>query len=155
MSRKVLNYRIEDDGRDNGKMFVITEMPPSKSEKWAMRAILALMEAGIDLPEGFESMGMAGLAEVGIKSLSHLRWEVVEPLMDEMWSCVAIIPDPSKPQIVRPLIESDIEEVLTRIKIRKEILGLHMDFSKAVARLKSMPQAAAVETGQNTKTLQR
>lgn len=133
MARSVVNYTVTDDNRDKGKTFVLTEMSASKAESWAMRAILALMEGGVDLPTGFERAGLAGMVEVGIRALSHLRWEVAEPLLNEMWDCVQYMPDPSKPHVVRDLIESDIEEVMTRVKIRAEIWKLHADFLKAVA----------------------
>ena len=133
MARKSTNYTVTDDNRDNGKVFVITELPAARAESWAFRAILALMEGGVELPPGFERMGMAGIAELGIRALSHLRWEVAEPLLAEMWDCVQIMPDPAKPHVVRPLIDQDIEEVMTRIKIRAEVWKLHTDFLSAVA----------------------
>lgn len=133
MARSIVNYTVTDDNRDKGKTFVLTEMSASKAESWAMRAILALMEGGVDLPAGFERAGLAGIAEIGLRALSHLRWEVAEPLLAEMWDCVQYMPDPSKSHVVRDLIESDIEEVMTRIKIRAEIWKLHTDFLKAVA----------------------
>jgi hypothetical protein len=137
MARKTIDYTVVDEGRDKGKLFLLTEMPASHAESWAMRAILALMAGGVDLPEGFERLGMAGMAELGIKALSRLKWEDAEPLLTEMWQCVQIIPDPGKPQIVRRLIEEDIEEIATRINLRMEIWKLHVDFSKAAAPLNS------------------
>ena len=133
MARTVSNYTVTDEGRDNGKVFVLTEMPASRAESWAMRSLLALMAGGVEVPEGFDRMGMAAMAEVGIKALAGLKWEVAEPLLAEMWSCVQIMPDSSKPHIVRNLIEEDIEEIATRIKIRAEVWKLHTGFLKAVA----------------------
>ncbi len=145
MARKTTNYTVTDDGRDKGKVFVLTEMPASRAESWAMRALLALMESGVELPDGFERMGMAAMAEIGIRALSGLRWEVAEPLLDEMLSCVMIMPDPHKPHVIRNLIEEDIEEIMTRIKIRAEIWKLHTDFLKAVAPLKSAGDPAPAD----------
>ena len=105
MARNTANYTVTEEGRDQGKVFVLTEMPASRAESWAMRALLALMAGGIEVPEGFERMGMAAMAEIGIKALAGLKWEVAEPLLAEMWSCVQIMPDSSKPHIVRNLIE--------------------------------------------------
>ena len=73
MSRRTLIYTVKSDNRDKGKKFQITEMSASRGEAWAMRALLALMAGGVNLPEGFERMGMAGLAEVGIRALSNLQ----------------------------------------------------------------------------------
>ena len=131
--RKVSVITITDQNRDKGKAFQITEMPASQGESWATRALLALMAGGVDLPEGFESLGMAGIAEVGLKALAGLRYEVAEPLLAEMMGCVLFIPDPMKPHVVRPLIEEDIEEIATRIKLRAEVWKLHTDFLQAAA----------------------
>lgn len=134
MARSVINYTVTDEGRDKGKVFVLTEFPASRAESWAMRAILALMDSGVDLPENFELMGMAGAVEVGFKALSGLKWEVVEPLIAEMMCCIQIIPDPRTPNVVRPIMEeaSDIEEIMTRIKLRMEVWKLHTGFLQAV-----------------------
>lgn len=152
MARTVSNYTVTDEGRDNGKVFVLTEMPASRAESWAMRALLALMAGGVEVPEGFERMGMAAMAEMGIKALAGLKWEVAEPLLAEMWECVQIMPDPSKPHVVRALIEQDIEEVATRLKIRGEIWKLHTGFLKAVAPSISggSPAAARKKASRNT-----
>jgi len=131
MARKSVNFKISDDGRDKGKVFVITEMSARKGEEWAIKAILALMSGGVELPDGFEKFGMAGMAQIGIRALSNLRWDDAEPLLSEMWDCVTIMPDPKNPQIIRNVIDEDIEEVITRINIRKEVFNLHVDFLKA------------------------
>lgn len=133
MARKTANVTIDDEGRDRGKVFVLTELPASKAEAWAYRALLALIAGGVEVPDGFERMGMAGMAEIGIRALSSLKWEVAEPLLAEMWECVRFMPDPAKPQLIRALIEEDIEEIATRVKLRAEVWSLHADFLKAVA----------------------
>ena len=143
MARKTLQYTVQDEGRDKGKVFVITEMSASQAESWASRAILALMAGGVELPEGFDRFGMAGIAELGIKALARLKWEDAQPLLDEMWACVQILPNPAKPNIIRALIEEDIEEVATRVKLRMEIWSLHVGFSRADAKSKSGDSPAA------------
>jgi hypothetical protein len=146
MARATVNHTVAEDGRDKGKVFVLTELPASRAESWAMRALLALMSGGVDIPEGFERLGMAGMAEVGIRALSGLKWEVAEPLLAEMWSCVQFMPDPSKPHVVRNLIEEDIEEIATRIALRVEVWKLHTGFLKVVAPSISNGKAAANST---------
>ena len=153
MARATANYTVTDEGRDNGKVFVITEMPASKAESWAMRALLALMAGGVEVPPGFDRMGMAAMAEMGIKALVGLKWEVAEPLLAEMWSCVQIMPDPTKPHVIRNLIEEDIEEITTRIKLRAEVWKLHTGFLKAVVHSiseGSRPAAASKKGSRNT-----
>ena len=56
MARRTLIYTVKTENRDNGKKFVITEMSASRGEAWAMRALLALMAGGVNLPDGFERM---------------------------------------------------------------------------------------------------
>lgn len=153
MARNTANYTVQDEGRDQGKVFVLTEMPASRAESWAMRALLALMAGGVEVPPGFDRMGMAAMAEMGIKALVGLKWEVAEPLLAEMWSCVQIMPDPSKPHVIRNLIEEDIEEITTRIKLRAEVWKLHTGFLKAVAPSiseGSRPAAASKKGSRNT-----
>lgn len=151
MSRAVSNYTVTTDGRDKGKVFVLTEMSASRGEAWATRAILALMDGGIEVPSGFEQMGMAGMAEIGFKALAGLKYEIAEPLLAEMFSCVQIIPDPSRPQLIRNLIEEDIEEIMTRVLLRVEVFKLHADFFKAVApSISGESQTAARKRSRNT-----
>lgn len=154
MARATANYTVTDEGRDQGKVFVLTEMPASKAESWAMRALLALMSGGVEVPDGVENMSMATMAEVGIRALSGLTWDVAEPLLAEMFECVQMMPDPSKPHIIRALIEQDIEEVATRLKLRAEVWKLHTGFLKAVAPSISggSKAAASKKASRNTGT---
>ena len=128
MARKVTTVVIGNAGRDHGKVFKLTEMPATQAEKWAMRAFLAMSRNGIEIPEDIASAGLAGIASIGIKAIGGMNFVDAEPLMDEMFACIAIIPDASKPGVSRGLIEDDIEEVATRLRLRKEIFGLHTDF---------------------------
>jgi hypothetical protein len=157
MARKIAQWTVEDEGRDKGKVFLLTEMPASRAEAWATRVLLALMGSNTNLPENFADMGMAGLAELGFKAIAGLKWEIAEPLLEEMLQCVQIIPNPAKPQVVRALVESDIEEILTRFKLRVEVWKLHMDFLQAVAPSFStgIKSAAASMNRPNTRTSQK
>jgi len=57
-----------------------------------------------------------------------------------------LIPDPSKPQIIRKLFPEDIEDISTLITLRKEVLTLHVGFSQAVANLISREKSTTVKT---------
>ena len=135
MARRTKLVKITDEGRDKGKTFLITEMPPSQAEAWAYRALLALANNNVEVPDA--SLGMAALAQVGLRGLSGLPWIVAEPLLKEMMECVQVCPEPKNPSFVRPLEPAggdgdyDIEEIATRLKLRKEIFQLHVDFSLA------------------------
>lgn len=145
--RKVLEKTIplpkqgERENRDAGKMFVLTEMPASQGEKWAMRAFMALARSGIDIPEGIVSLGMIGVAMVGFQAFRNASFADVEPLMDEMMTCIKIAPSPENRSIVRGLVENDIEEVKTRFDLRQHILELHAGFT--LAELASMMASPA------------
>ena len=133
MARKQLDIVISAEGRDKGKMFQITEMPASKAEKWAIRTMLALGKSGVEIPDDLQAQGMASIASLGIRALTSLNFEDAEPLLAEMFDCVKCVPDPTRPEVTRALIEDDIEEVATRLSLRKDILSLHIDFFTAVA----------------------
>jgi len=105
MARKVKDVTVSEEGRDKGKVFVLTEMPASRAEKIGQRMAVALMRAA----SGDNAAN--------------------EALMDEVMTCVQFRPDPlTHPQTVRPLIEDDIEEVATGIKRRQEVAELHVGF---------------------------
>ncbi len=153
MARKILTYKVTDEGRDKGKIFVLTEMPAAQGERWALRAIHALLAGGVELPDNLDlkRASMAHMAQIGIQALSGLSWEKAEPLLSEMWECVQIQPDPKRPDIVRGLIDEDIEEIGTRLKLRMQIWGLHVDFfGDAVRSISGGSEAAGGDHTQNT-----
>lgn len=145
MARKTEFVSIPADyGRDVGKMFLLTEMPASKAETWATRAILAVTRAGIDLDVDPGS-GMSGVMAAGVQSvvrgLGGISMEDVQPLLDEMMTCIQAIPDPAAPNVARYLVEDDIEEVRTRLYLRERVLSLHVGFSIAGRLSNSLPSA--------------
>jgi hypothetical protein len=153
--RKEALITIEAAGRDQGKTFVLTEMSASKAEAWGARLMLALSRAGVEVPEGFFEMGMAGVAVMGLKAMGGLSWDVAKPLLDEMMACVRIKVNAG----VRDLIEEDIEEVKTRLRLRDEVINLHVSFSVAAfvsnfqkTMAERAQRAAEIAIGLNTET---
>ena len=148
--RKEKTIVISAAGRDQGKMYHVEELAASEAEAWATRALFIMMNCGVEVPDDLLSAGLAGLAAIGIKSLTRVPYEMAKPLFDEMMRCVAIVPDPKQPMIRRgsragcvgPMIEDDIEEVSTRLQLRKAVMELHLDFFLGTARSK---QEAAAE----------
>ncbi len=130
MARKVIDYTIETEGRDKGKVFQITEMSAAQAERWALRAFQAMAKGGVDVPD-LIGAGMAEFAIAGIRGLSYASYHEVEPLLAEMMACVRIKPDANNPSVVRDLIETDIEELKTRLDLRAEWLNLHTGFLQA------------------------
>jgi len=133
MARKTKVVMIEAEGRDQGKHFLLTELPASQAERWATRALMAMGKSGVEIPDGIERAGIAGLAMIGLRALVGMPFEDAQPLLDEMFTCIQIIPDPARPQVHRYLIEDDIEEVATRLLLRQEVIELHTGFSLAGA----------------------
>ena len=130
--RKQITYTAQD-GRDKGKQFIITEMAARPAHRWATRALFALISGGVEIPENVASMGMAGLAAVGANGLNGISVEKAEPLLDELLTCVTVMPDPGRPEVVRALFDEDVEEPVTYFKLQKEALMLHLDFLKPAA----------------------
>ena len=150
MARKVMTYTVPHEGRDKGKVFVITEMPATQAEKWAARAFFAMAKSDMEIPDDISSTGMAGIAALGVRAFGRMDFHDAEPLLDEMFQCVKFMPDPMKPEVVRGLIEDDIEEVRTRYELRKETIKLHINFSIPAAVQKLAAQSAAGSDSQNT-----
>lgn len=130
--RRTAYYKVAEEGRDQGKTYLLTEMAATKAELWATRAFLAMSRGGVEIPDEIAATGMAGVARVGLGLLSKLPFDEAKPLMEEMMKCVRIVPDENKPDFSRPLVENDIEEIKTRLKLRVEVFKLHTDFLKAV-----------------------
>ena len=115
-----------------------------QAEKWAARAFLALIESGVKIPDAVAAGGMESLMSDDaitavftslLGGLGKIRWELLEPLLDEMMECVRIMTDPiGKPDYSRAINQSanDIEEVSTLLKLRGALLKLHTGFSPAV-----------------------
>ena len=130
MARKVLNYTVTSQDRDHGKTYQITEMPAAQAERWALRAFQALARAGVDIGDVAEG-GMAALAQAGFRAFAALPFYEAEPLLAEMMTCVRFKPDKDRDVVVRDLVDDDMEEISTRLKVRAEVLKLHTDFFKA------------------------
>ena len=63
MARNTKSLTISAEGRDKGKTFLLTEMSAVRAEKWAARAVLALLKSGVELPEDAAQAGLAGIAD--------------------------------------------------------------------------------------------
>lgn len=133
MARKEIYYTVEDNGRDLGKMFFIREMSATQAEWWAIRAGMAMARGGVELPDNFADMGIAAMAGTGLKMVSQIPPLEAKPLLDELMECIQFVPDASNQNIKRKLIDDDIEEIATRLKLRMEVFKLHVDFFTAAA----------------------
>lgn len=144
--RKTKEIKIETENRDKGKRFRITEMSACAQERWATKAVCALLNSGLSLPEGItpeDLQGTSGLAKLlgmGIKAFSNIKYELAEPLYAELLKCSEYL-GVQGDAVSRPLNEETadevIEEVSTLFTLRKEVLSLHFDFLLAGGNLTS------------------
>lgn len=135
MARKTKKVTISSNDRDNGKSFLITEMPADQAESWALRLLFALMNTGVDIPDSAMDAPTMALATIGIQALGKLPYKEAKPLLDEMFECVQFLPPNTKiaPIDVGSGENSQIEEVITRMKLRVEVFELHVGFSLPVS----------------------
>lgn len=131
MALKTARINIKADGRDQGKVFLITEMPARPFERWALKALLAMGKAGMDIPDNIKELGPMALVSLGLQALLKIDFQTADELMDEMFGCIQYAWNPADPSATRPLIETDIEEVTTRLKLRADWWTLMTGFQIA------------------------
>lgn len=150
MSRRTKTVTIKSDAsnRDAGKSFHLTEMPAMQAEKWAARAMSALLRSGVHVPDEIVSRGLAGIAMVGLKGLMGLSFADAEPLMDEMFTCIQRV----EQAVTRKLVENDIEEVTTILQLRSEVIDLHVGFSIAAYLSKKWAESRVTTAGATSAT---
>ena len=126
MALKTKQITIEN-GRDKGRVFLITEMSAAHADNWAMRALIALANGGVDLGGLSPQQGMMGMVGVALDALGRLKADDAIPLLNELLDCVQIIPEGGRP---RPLNMdfNDVEDFTTLWRLRKEVFALHTDF---------------------------
>jgi len=147
--RKETYVTIDAEGRDQGKMFKLIEMSAERAENWGIRLMFALGRGGVDVPPGALDGGLESLAVLGVRALAALRWEDAKPLLDEMMACIVMVPDPARPQVIRQLVETDIEEISTRLRLRDEVVALHTGFSIRERLSNSTGRVSATPSGAN------
>ena len=146
MARKTKTLVIES-GRDQGKSFLITEMPVTRADKWANTALLAMLRGGVDVgnvnfgliadtlqkkegdaPKIDQMGGMLELARITIAGLGNVTETVGQELLDQLINdCAQVI---SSGGVVRQMlsIDDEIEDLKTLWMLRKESFLLHIDF---------------------------
>lgn len=161
--RKHKTVTIDADGRDKGKSFLIVEKSAWETEKWAARALFALSRSGAEVPDETLRAGALGILAAGLEAFKRMPFEDAEPLLDEMMDCVHFVPDASAKDplsglpATRALMpadqfnDGDIAEVATLLKLRAEVLELHLGFS-ITAALSGLAQAAVTSSRPNSPT---
>lgn len=131
MARREIDYVVSDDGRDRGKVFHLTEMSATRAEKWAMRTMRAMLAAGIPITPEMMAGGIGSLAAMNPAAILNVDIDEVFALGDELMSCVEMKPDRAHPELIRPLVENDIEEIKTRLNLKLAVYRLTVGFSQA------------------------
>ena len=126
MTLKTKQITIEN-GRDKGRVFLITEMAAAHADNWAMRALIALANGGVDLGSLRPQQGMMGMVKATLDALGKVKPEDAIPLLNELLGCVQIIPDGGKPRPFN-MDFNDVEDFTTLWRLRKEVFALHTDF---------------------------
>lgn len=134
------------EGSDEGKTFIVSQMPLLAGDRWANRAALAVMKSGVDvsalkgldgLDRGADFTGLldiAGIINAVLKALGGMEESVAQELLDELVKVVKIkLPDGSSRPIIAPTeySDGDITSIGTLWKIRIEAIKVNLDFLKA------------------------
>lgn len=124
--------------RDNGKVFILTEMDAYSGQDWALRALLALAASGVSLPSGAETTGWASLASFGVTALLQAPYSAIKPLLDEMlaqarYQHYDTKGKPTQPQNIIHGQNCQIEEIKTFLTLHTALFKLHAGFSPADA----------------------
>jgi hypothetical protein len=163
--RRTETVVVPDDegfGRDAKKHFQIKEVPALQAEKWFWRLVIALKGTSAQIPENIASYGMAGIAIITARAInaffaSDVDWQKLEPLMDELMTCVKIIRNPSANDRATgvPLAtdlkgQDDIEEIKTIVWLRSEVLRVHTNFSFTEGLLNLVSMISKPQTDSST-----
>jgi hypothetical protein len=130
MPRRTQTITIEEEGRDKGKVFILTEMPATQGEKWAMQLMYLLTQTGVPLDAGLLSSGMSGLATaVSTAGVALLR-ALQDSSLDAWRDCVRYQHEPNHP--LQPInwdsAACQIEEIKTIGQLRMAVIELHTAF---------------------------
>ena len=153
MALKEKVIEITKEGRDQGKKFLITEMPLIQLDKWANRLLSAAAKGGIDLNsidvdkitdifkakktvDAGETLdkpidvvgGILELGNLSIKAIGNINYDVLQDSLDELVSsCVQVV---SSGGVSREMlsVDEEIQDLATLWTLRKEAFNLHIDF---------------------------
>lgn len=157
MGRHIVEIKIEAPGRDQGKVFVLTEMPATVGEKWAMQLAFLLSQAGaLAIPaDALQSIGMeavAGIVPSADAVDPRISLALGRALGDESlagwWDCVKYQHAPNLPlQSIMQGEACQIEEIATITHLRMEVVKLHTAFFPDAAASTTASRSPAIPTG--------
>lgn len=121
--RRTKEIKIEE-GRDAGKVFVITEMPALQMDKWATRALNAI---GKNQSGGVLALLALGVPEL-INSFLQADYDKIEPLMQEMLQCCSFKKDGTTVVLNEDFVNEIVEDWNTITNLRIEAIKLNLGF---------------------------
>lgn len=143
----------EPGNRDNGKVFVITEMDAMTGERWAGRITELVLASGVELPKDSgekptEKDGAAGLAQlvsIGVPLLRALH----DPDIDKAtWACIKYQHAPNHPlQAIMPGEACQIEEISTVTELRMAVMRMHTGFFSPESPSNTASPSRVIPTG--------
>lgn len=134
MARKGVTLTI-GEGRDQDKVFRLTEWSALKTERWILRAVFGLGKAGVEIPPEILQLGAAATAYAIASQAAKLPSRLGLRLSDELLECVKRVEQAGD----RRLVEQDVEDVSTLLKLKSEVLKLHFGFFVFAASPNSAP----------------
>ncbi len=143
-----------EGSRDAGKLFLISEWPATRAERWGRRMVLILKGTSAVIPDNIEGLGMVGVAILTLNAFlrADIDPDKLDSLMDQMMECVQIIRDQRTPELATPIVsDTDIMDVRTLMWLRSEVLRVHTGFSSSEA-LSRLISAAMTPVSSSTST---
>lgn len=130
MARKEIAFIVEEEGRDKGKEFIITEMSAWDADTLAQDIFRAMGDSEFsEIPADVIAMGCAGLATIGMSVISASSPDVARQLRDRLMSTVDIvITNEGTRQQRKVKGELDFEEVSTIRKLLDKVFKVNFDF---------------------------
>lgn len=130
MARKEITFIVEDEGRDKGKEFVITEMSAWDADTMSQDIFRAMGDSDFaGIPPDVIAMGCAGLATVGLSVISASSPEVAKNLRDRLIDTVDIVITTDKTTNRRKVNGTlDFEEVSTIRTLLDKVFQVNFSF---------------------------
>ncbi|MEQ9910991.1 hypothetical protein [Pectobacterium polaris] len=129
MARKEITFIVEEEGRDKGKEFLITEMSAWDADTLAQDIFRAMGESNYTgIPADVIAMGCAGLATVGLSVISASSPEVSRTMRDRLMATVQIVITHNGDKQVREVKSIDFEEVNTIRTLMDKVFKANFDF---------------------------
>jgi len=127
--RKEITWQVDDNNRDNGKEFVITEMSAWDAEELAEDIMRCMSQGGyFDIQPEVIQMGVAGLATIGLSVIASADRETARMLGQRLLESVDMVITHDGKQSRRKVKDIDFEEVSTIRQIKDKVMHLNFDF---------------------------